>query len=70
MAAFLTAPIFAQWGDKIGPKILYSCGSITESMSGGILFGALNYINDLSAFLGLSYFLRQALISMDTKKVA
>ncbi len=58
LAAFLTAPVFAQWGSRIGPKLLYTCGSITESLSGGILFGTLAYVSATGAFLGLSYFLR------------
>ena len=58
MAAFLTAPFFGRYGSQIGPKLLYNTGAFVQAFA-GISFGCLDYIDDnLSAFLGLSYFLR------------
>ena len=57
LAAFLLAPIFAKFGSRIGPKLLYNAGGFLQGIS-GIAFGFLEYVDDLPTFLGLSYFFR------------
>ena len=57
LAAFVFSPFFAHYGQKIGPKLLYNIGGIVQGV-GGICFVLLVYVNDTSAFIGLSYFLR------------
>jgi len=62
MAAFLFAPIFGRYGTKIGLKLLYNTGSFVQSIA-GILFGCLDYVQHPGLFLGLSYTLRQIILS-------
>lgn len=57
LSAFLSAPIFAKYGNSIGPKLLYNVGALVQSLQ-GIAFGFLAYVDNLGWFLGLSYFLR------------
>jgi hypothetical protein len=57
LAAFLTAPIFAKFGPMIGPKYLYNTGAFLQALV-GLAFGFLDYLENVNAFLGLSYFLR------------
>jgi len=57
LAAFITAPIFARYGNVFGPKLLYNVGGVGQGLA-GILFGFLDYVNNLNSFLGLSYALR------------
>ncbi|TRY80689.1 hypothetical protein TCAL_09016 [Tigriopus californicus] len=57
LAAFVSAPIFAKYGNRIGPKLLYNVGALVQGCQ-GIAFGFLTYVDNLGWFLGLSYFLR------------
>jgi MFS family permease len=57
MAAFLTAPFFGRYGSKLGPKLLYNTGAFVQAIA-GISFGFLDYIDDTTTFLGLSYTFR------------
>ena len=57
MAAFITAPFFGRYGSQIGPKLLYNTGGIVQALT-GISFGFLDYIDNTTTFLGLSYTLR------------
>ncbi|TRY80723.1 hypothetical protein TCAL_12990 [Tigriopus californicus] len=57
LAAFIFSPIYAHFGAKIGPKLLYNVGGFVQGIS-GVAFGSLEYINDTWTFIGLSYFLR------------
>jgi len=59
MAAFLFSPIFGSYGSKIGLKLLYNSGAFIQAIS-GIMFGFLEYVDDTSTFIGISYFLRQS----------
>jgi hypothetical protein len=57
LAAFISAPIFGRFGPSIGLKYLYNFGAFVQALC-GLAFGFLDYVTDVSAFLGLSYFLR------------
>ena len=57
LAAFLTAPLYGIFGDRIGAKILYNAGGILQGLS-GVLLGFLTFVEDKSIFLGLAYALR------------
>ena len=57
LAAFISAPIFGHIGPKLGPKLVYNVGGIAQGVV-GILFGFLEYIDNVAIFLGLSYLLR------------
>ena len=57
LVALLTAPIFGAYGNKIGAKYVYNFGTFVQAIA-AISFGFLTYIENLQAFLGLSYFLR------------
>ncbi len=57
LAAFLTAPIVGRFGSQIGPKYLYNTGAFVQAIA-GLSFGFLDKIENVNAFLGLSYFLR------------
>jgi hypothetical protein len=41
----------------IGPKYLYNTGAFLQALV-GLAFGFLDYLENVNAFLGLSYFLR------------
>ncbi len=57
LAAFIAAPTFAHFGNRMGPKLVYNVGSLTMGIS-GIAFGLLELIDQTAPFIGLSYFLR------------
>ena len=57
LAAFISAPIFGRLGPKLGPKLVYNVGGIAQGVV-GILFGFLEYVDNVAIFLGLSYLLR------------
>ena len=57
MAAFISSPLFARYGSKIGPKFLYNSGAFLQAIC-GLAFGFLTYITDVKLFLGLAYCLR------------
>ncbi len=58
LAAFFVAPLVGMYGSLVGARLLLAIGMITLSFSGGIAFGLLDYVQDVGAFLGLSYTLR------------
>ena len=53
----ISAPIFGKYGTRIGPKLLYSGGAVVLGVC-GVLFGFLEYVDDVNLFIGLSYLLR------------
>jgi MFS family permease len=57
LAAFLFSPIFGRYGTKVGLKLLYNTGAFVQALA-GIGFGFLEYIDDTTTFLGISYLLR------------
>ena len=57
LTAFVFAPIFARYGNTIGPKLLYNIGAFAQGAA-GIAFGCLEFINGTALFLGLSYLFR------------
>ena len=57
LAAVISAPIFGKYGTRIGPKLLYSGGAVVLGVC-GVLFGFLEYVDDVNLFIGLSYLLR------------
>eukprot|EP00095_Tigriopus_kingsejongensis_P001693 maker-scaffold3251_size9521-snap-gene-0.1 protein:Tk01693 transcript:maker-scaffold3251_size9521-snap-gene-0.1-mRNA-1 annotation:"chromaffin granule amine" len=57
LGAFLSAPIFAKYGNRIGPKLLYNIGALVQGVQ-GICFGFLTYADNTAVFLGVSYLLR------------
>eukprot|EP00095_Tigriopus_kingsejongensis_P010457 snap_masked-scaffold1863_size26100-processed-gene-0.1 protein:Tk10457 transcript:snap_masked-scaffold1863_size26100-processed-gene-0.1-mRNA-1 annotation:"chromaffin granule amine" len=57
LAAFLSAPVFAKYGNRIGPKLLYNTGALVQGVQ-AICFGFLVYAENTAVFLGLSYLLR------------
>ena len=57
LAAFIAAPIFGRFGPKLGPKRVYNIGGFSQGAI-GIVFGFLHYVDNIGAFLGLSYLLR------------
>ncbi len=58
LAGLLTSPLVAAWGGRVGPRVLYMCSSMAESVAGGVAFGMLALVADKTLFLGLSYALR------------
>ena len=57
LAAFISAPVFGAYGDKIGAKLLYNGAGFLQGLS-GVLFGLLSFVEDKSTFLACSYLLR------------
>jgi len=57
LMAFLTAPLFGRYGTRLGATNLYRFGAFVQAIC-GIGFGFLQYVDNLPAFLGLSYLLR------------
>lgn len=57
LAAFIFSPIFAHFGAKIGPKLLYNVGGLVQGLA-ALAFGSLEYVYDTWTFIGLSYVLR------------
>ena len=57
LGAFMGGPIFGRFGSKVGPRVLYTVGGFAQGIC-GILFGLLAYVDNVNAFVGLSYFLR------------
>ena len=57
LTAFIFAPLFGQYGGKIGSKVLFNIGAFTQGIV-GIAFGFLGVFETASLFIGLSYFLR------------
>ena len=57
LAALLTAPVFGEYGSRLGAKCTYNFGALVQSLC-ALSFGCLAYVDNLSIFLGLSYFLR------------
>ena len=45
LAAFLFGPIFGTYGERIGPKLLFNLGGLTQGIV-GIMFGSLDYIGN------------------------
>ncbi|XP_059097668.1 MFS-type transporter SLC18B1-like [Tigriopus californicus] len=57
LAAFIFSPIFAHFGSKIGPKLLYNVGGFVQGLA-AFAFGSLEFVNGTWTFIGLSYVLR------------
>jgi len=57
IAAFFFAPIFGKFGDKIGPKRLFIIGAFTNAIF-GLAFGTLQFVEDTTLYITLSYVLR------------
>ena len=57
LAAFISAPVFGAYGDRIGAKLLYNGAGFLQGLS-GVLFGLLSFVEDKSTFLACSYLLR------------
>ena len=53
----MSAPLFGAYGGKLGAKYVYNFGAFVQALC-AISFGFLIYVDNLAAFLGLSYFLR------------
>ena len=59
LSCFLTGPAFAEWGPAlIGPRRLFLCSMTVMVAEGGPMFAMLDYVQDKSLFLGLSYLYR------------
>lgn len=43
---------------SIGARRLYLAGGLWSALSGGLIFGTLEYVKDTTTFLALSYLLR------------
>ena len=52
LAAFLFGPIFGTYGERIGPKLLFNLGGLTQGLV-GIVFGSLDYIENTAGLCGL-----------------
>ena len=59
LTAFIFSPVFAQFGSKIGLKLLYNAGAIILGIA-AISMGLLEYVDNTVAFLALSYACRSA----------
>ena len=57
LAALLFAPIFAKYGDAIGPKLLINAGGLLQGAA-GVAFAFVDRIPTTAGFLGVSYLLR------------
>jgi hypothetical protein len=57
LVSFLASPFFARYGGAMGPARVFNFCGFVETLA-GFLFGFLDYVQDLHAFLGLSYLLR------------
>lgn len=57
LAALIFAPIFSEYGNAIGPKLIYNAGALLQALM-GISFGFLIYCESANLFIGLSYAIR------------
>jgi len=57
LAAFISAPLYGKFGNQIGAKLVYNTGAMMQAL-GALLFGFLTFVNNIGAFLGISYLLR------------
>ncbi|XP_059097397.1 MFS-type transporter SLC18B1-like [Tigriopus californicus] len=57
LGGFLSSPIFAHFGGKIGTKILCNVSGFVQGMT-AVAFGSLEYVNETWTFIGFSYLLR------------
>ena len=54
---FIFSPIFGKYGSKIGLKMCFNIGAVTQGVS-GFMFAFLPYCDSLALFLTISYLLR------------
>ena len=52
LAAFAFGPIFGTYGVRIGPKLLYNLGGLTQGIV-GVLFGSLDYVQNTAGLFSL-----------------
>ena len=52
LAAFAFGPIFGAYGVRIGPKLLYNLGGLTQGIV-GVLFGSLDYVQNTTGLFSL-----------------
>ena len=57
LAAFFAAPVFGRYGEVFGAKNAYNFGSLVQAIV-TISLGSLVYIENMYAFLAISYTLR------------
>ena len=57
LSLFIFSPIFGGYSAKIGPKICFNVGAVSQGVS-GFLFAFLPYVNDVGGFIGISCLLR------------
>ena len=57
LAAFFAAPVFGRYGDVFGAKNTYNFGALVQAII-TISLGSLVYIENMYAFLAISYTLR------------
>ena len=60
LAGFISSPFFGKYGGNVSPRFLYIPGSFAIAAC-TLVFGTLHFIDNLSLFLCLSYFLRTIL---------
>ena len=54
LAALLSSPFFATFGERIGPKLLYTAGGFIQGLS-GLGKACLGYVDSSGLFLTISY---------------
>lgn len=54
---FIISPIYGQYLNKIGPKVLFNSGIFTTGIS-AILFGLLDRVEGHTAFIALAFIIR------------
>ena len=52
LAAFAFGPVFGTYGVRIGPKLLYNLGGLTQGIV-GVLFGSLDYVQNTAGLFSL-----------------
>ena len=57
LAAFFAAPLFGRYGEVFGAKNTYNFGALVQAII-TISLGSLVYIENMYAFLAISYTLR------------
>ena len=57
LAGLISSPFFSKYGSNISPRYLYIPGALVIALC-TLVFGALHFIENLNAFLCLSYILR------------
>ena len=57
LSLFIFSPIFGKYGSKIGTKLCFNFGAVTQGVS-GFLFAFLPYCKSVGLFISLSYLLR------------